>query len=305
MEYKDYYRILGVGKDASQDEIKKAYRKLALKYHPDKNQGNQASEEKFKEISEAYEVLGKPENRKKYDELGMNWKQYEQAGAYGYEGPYGGASSGKGARYASYDDFFGGSGGFSDFFEAFFGGGFRGAGQERRQTWASPGSDYEASVSITLQQAYYGTSAVLQLGDEKLRINIKPGARDGQVLRVRGKGGQGSGGGESGNLYLKIQVVPMDGFERKGNDLYVGHDIDLYTAVLGGKITIKTLEGAVSTTIPKGTQNGKTLRFKGKGMPVYSQPGIFGDLYVRLNVHIPTGLSEKETTLFQELKNLR
>ncbi len=301
MEYKDYYKILGVSKNATQDEIKKAYRKLALKYHPDKNQGNKTAEEKFKTISEAYEVIGKAENRKKYDELGANWKQYEKAGAQ--EG-FGSRHAG-GTHYANYDDLFGGSGGFSDFFEAFFGGGFGGSRSGRKTAWSSPGSDYEASLEITLQQAYIGTSATLQVGDEKLRINIKPGVKNGQILRVKGKGGKGAGGGKSGHLYLKVKISENKEFDRVGDDLHTQVDTDLYTAVLGGKQPVRTFDGTVNITLPKGTQNGKVMRLKGKGMPVYNQPGHFGDLYVKVNVVIPSNLNEKELELFQQLKETR
>lgn len=305
MEYKDYYKILGVSKNASQDEIKKAYRKMAVKYHPDKNQGDPRAEERFKEISEAYEVIGKPENRKKYDELGANWRQYEKAGAQGFQEGFGGREAGGGASYANYDDLFGGSGGFSDFFEAFFGGGFGRQSGGQRRTWSSPGSDYEASLEITLQQAYYGTSAMLQVGDDKLRINIKPGVKNGQILRVRGKGGKGTGGAESGHLYIKIKVSSDKDFERVGNDLHTQADVELYTAVLGGKQAVRTFDGTVNINIPKGTQNGKVLRLKGKGMPVYNKPGHSGDLYVKINVLIPTQLNEDEVELFRKLKDIR
>ncbi|MFO8129438.1 MAG: J domain-containing protein [Bacteroidales bacterium] len=308
MEYKDYYKILGVDKNATQDDIKKAYRKMAMKYHPDKNPGNSVAEEKFKEVSEAYEIIGKPENRKKYDELGANWKQYEQAGAYANQSGAGRARTGGFGQFMDYDDLFGGAGGFSDFFETFFGGdAFRSrqGGRSDQREWASPGQDYEARLDIDLNQAYFGTAAMFELNGQKIKINIKPGVRNGQILRVRGKGGAGAGGGKRGHLYIKVRVKPDRMFERKGNDLHTRMDVDLYTAILGGKSTLQTMDRTLSVTLPPETKNGHVFRIKGKGMPVYGKKDTYGDLYARVNILIPGNLSEKEKELFRKLKEIR
>lgn len=306
MDYKDYYKILGVSKQASQEEIKKAYRKLAVKYHPDKNQGDKQSEERFKEISEAYEVLRNPEKRKKYDQLGANWKQYQDAGNYGSgfgrERPEGRSFYYEG----NMGDFFGGGANdFSDFFNAFFGdfGGasshFGGRQQQRN------GNDLRAEVEISLSEAYSGTTRLVNVNGQKLRMNIKPGAYDGQELRMQGKGEKGIQGGPDGNLYLKLKIKPEKGYTIKGNDLYLKVNVDLYTAILGGKITLNTLAGKVNVPIPKGAQNESKLRLKGKGMPVYGKPGNAGDLYVQLHVVIPKNLSAEEISLFKKLKALQ
>lgn len=312
MEYKDYYKILGVSKTASQDEIKKAYRKLAVKYHPDKNAGNKEAEERFKEIAEAYEVLKDPEKRKKYDQLGANWKQFENAGpgAYGYSN-FGGQGGSTFYYEGDLGDIFG-SGGedFSDFFKSFFGGGFSSRGFDggrTRYSSARPrdGHDLRAEMEITLEEAFHGTSRILNVNGEKLRVKTKPGAYDGQELRIRGKGGHGVNGGNRGDIYVTIRVLPDPRYTVQGNDLILKADVDLYTAVLGGKIEIDTLSGKVSVPVPAGSQSGSKLRLRGKGMPVYGKPGQAGDLYVQLNVLIPKHLTEKETELFKQLRDLR
>ncbi len=313
MEYKDYYKILGVSKNATQDEIKKAYRKLALKYHPDKNPDNSQAEDRFKEVSEAFEVLKDPEKRKKYDQLGANWKQYEQAGA-GQQGGFDWSQFGGrgGKRTYQYEgdlgDIFGDAGsGFSDFFNAFFGqmGGMSGRRSDpfARQR-SMKGQDLRGDFEISLQEAFHGTSRVLNVNGEKLRITTKPGAYTGQELRIKGKGQPGRHQGERGDIYLKIKVTPHPHFQRKGDDLYTETRADLYTAVLGGKIQVNTLSGKVNVPVPAGTQSGSNLRLKGKGMPVYDKPGTYGDLYVKVNVVIPKNLSEEQKKLFEKLRKL-
>lgn len=310
MEYKDYYKTLGVDKKATQEEIKKAYRKLAVKYHPDKNQGDKVSEEKFKAISEANEVLSNAEKRKMYDELGSNWKQYQQAG---YK-PGGNTSyqrqSGPSGQYRTFEgdpsEFFGGNSGFSDFFESFFGGGqkstgFSGATNFDRFNANIPGSDLSGEISISLLEAYTGTERILDTGTEKIKVKIKPGAYDGLKLRVKGKGEKGRGG-QHGNLYLNIKIRPDNIYQRKGNDLYMEVPIDLFKALLGGKQQIRTLSGNVNITIPEGTQNGKQLRLKGKGMPVYGK-NLHGDLYATLAVKLPEKLNAEQKELAKKLKN--
>lgn len=301
MEYKDYYKILGVDKKASQDEIKKAYRKLAVQYHPDKNVGNKEAEEKFKLINEANEVLGDPEKRKKYDELGANWNKYQQPGADWSS--FGGGQGGRRQQYeGDFSDIFGSGSGFSDFFEAFFG---RGSGRRTQSESAYKGQDFQAETGITLEEAHHGTARVIQVDDEKLRITIKPGVEDGQLLRIKGKGGQGSNEKNRGDLYVRIKILPHTVFNRKGDDLYAKQNVDLYTAVLGGDIMVNTINGTIKVAIPSGTQNGKTIRIKGKGMPVNESNNNFGDLYLELHILVPTSLTDKEKQLYEQLKKLQ
>lgn len=307
MDYKDYYKILGVDKNASPKDIKKAYRKLAAKYHPDKNPDDKVAELKFKEINEANQVLSNPEKRKQYDTLGANWKAYQQ-GTYD---PYQGRGR-SGSRTYTFQgdpsDFFGQQGGdYSSFFEHFFGGGqFAGSGQRRqRKRRSHPGRDLEAIMEITLQEAYYGSSRVFELEGKKLRIKIKPGAYHEQKLKIKGKGLAGPSGGEKGDLYILLSLIPDPKFERIGVNLRCTVKVDLYTAVLGGKIDVPSITGAVKMTIPKGTNSGKTLRLKGKGMPQYDNPTKFGDMLVKVIVQMPTNLSAEEVALFKRLQVMR
>ena len=308
MEYRDYYKILNVGKTATADEIKKSYRKLAVKFHPDKNPDNKEAEEKFKEISEAYDVLSDPEKRKKYDTLGANWKQFDQARQHSGD-PFAGFGGG-GATY-TYDgdlnDLFGnmnqgdGSSGFSDFFEAFF---TRSRGGGKRQARQHRGNDLQTEMEITLEEAYNGTTRLLQLPNEKLRLTTKPGSYDGQLLRIRGKGQSGSTPDLNGDLLVKLKVLPHFAFRRDGDNLMLNQHIDLYTAILGGEIIIQTLNGKVKMKIEPGTQNGNVLRLRGKGMPVYGSENNYGDLLVNLIVEIPQNLNEEQKQLFEKLKTL-
>lgn len=313
MDYKDYYKILGVSKNATQDEIKKAYRKLAVKYHPDKTKGNKQAEEKFKEVGEAYAVLRDPEKRKKYDQLGANWQQYEKAGYGGEAGgfdfsQFGGGSRG-GRTYhfeGNMDEMFGGAGGgFSDFFNAFFGGGGgNSSGFSEQRQRPRKGQDLQAELEISLYEAYHGTTRILNVNGKKLRANIKPGSYNEQELRLKGRGGRGVAGGADGDIYIKIKIQPDNQYKLDGNNLTLKADIDLYTAVLGGKKELNTLAGKLNVPIPKGSQNGSKLRLKGKGMPIFGQPGKHGDLFVQLNVVIPKNLSQEEMNLFRKLKEL-
>lgn len=312
MEYKDYYKTLGVSQSASQDEIKKAYRKLAVKYHPDKNAGNKEAEEKFKEIGEAYEVLKDPEKRKKYDQLGANWNQYQNAdpgnGDFRYA-DFAGANPGGGSTFyyeGDLGDIFGRSDeGFSDFFKSFFGGmGSRSRSGFSRKQEAFNGNDIHAEMEITLAEAFSGTTRILNVDGEKLRVKTKAGAYSGQELRIKGKGGYGVNGGNRGDIYIKIKVLPDARYSLEGNDLTLKADIDLYTAVLGGKTEVDTLSGKLNVPVPAGSQNGSKLRLRGKGMPVYGKPGVAGDLYIQLNVVIPRNLGQEELNLFKKLSEL-
>ncbi len=315
MDYKDYYKILGVSKNASREEIKKAYRKKAVKYHPDKNPGDKNAEDRFKEAGEAYEVLYDPEKRKKYDQLGSNWKQYQHADAGGHDfSDFARANRGRGSYQFEGDlgDFFGGSGGgFSDFFHAFFGdmGGarqdFRGFKDFGSQPGAIKGNDMKTEAEISVEEAYHGTTRLLNVEGKKLKLNIKPGAYEGQELRIKGEGQPGPRGGEKGDIYIKIKIRPDSNYQIQGKDLYINTSVDLYTAVLGGKMEVNTPAGKLNLQIPESSQSGKKLRMKGKGMPAYNKTGDNGDLYVVLNVKIPENLSEKEKDLFRQLKKLR
>ena len=299
MDYKDYYKILGVDKKASQDEIKRAYRVLAVKYHPDKNPDNKAAEEQFKLANEANEVLGNPEKRKKYDELGENWQQYEKQGNQSGGNPFSGNQGGQYRYEANGNDPFGGQSDFSDFFEQFFSGGARN-GDGRTQN--RKGGDYETEMEITLEEAYQGTSRTIQVDNEKLRITTKPGSYNDQQLRIKNKGAKGNSEDNRGDLFVRIKVKNHPDFIRKGDNLYHIQTIDLYIAVLGGEVLINTLSGQVKIKISEGTQNGKSIRLKGKGMPIYDRKGIFGDFYLEIKVQIPDKLTDKQRELFEQLK---
>ncbi len=307
MEYKDYYKILGVDKKATQDEIKKAYRKLAVKYHPDKNPDDKKSEEKFKEANEANDVLSDPEKRKQYDELGENWKYYQQQDNQ----PGGGFDRSQwanaGQQYSGNfngEDIFGGAGGgdFSDFFGQFFSGG-AGGGQRGSRTFR--GQDYQASLEISLEDAFHGATKQISLNNQSLNLKIKPGITDGQTLRLKGKGAQSPNGGEPGDLLLTIQVAAAPHVERRGDDLYFDQPLDIFTATLGGKIPVRTMDKTINVNIPEGTNSGKTFRLKGLGMPVYGKEGARGDAYVRVNLEVPRHLTEEQRTLFTQLANLK
>jgi curved DNA-binding protein len=298
MDYKDYYKILGVEKTASQDDIKKAYRKLAVKYHPDKNQGNKSMEAKFKEIAEANEVLSDPQKRKQYDQLGSNWKQYQDSGFGEARGqrPRGGYT-----YQGDASEFFGG-GGFSDFFESFFGNGRRSQRTTDDFGFDSPESDLAGEVPISLEEAMHGTERIIDLQGEKIKVKIRAGAYDGLKLRVKGKGLKGQSG-KAGDLYLTVTVEKHPTFVRKENDVHMNARIDVFTALLGGKMEIAALSGKINITINEGTQNGKIVRVKGKGMPVYGKPDQSGDLYVKLVVKLPEKLTTEQRDLLRKVQS--
>ncbi|MBP7999713.1 MAG: J domain-containing protein [Chloroflexi bacterium] len=307
MEFKDYYKILGVDKTADQKTVKRAYRKLAQQYHPDKNPNNKASEEKFKEINEAYEVLGDAENRTRYDQLGQNYQQWRQTGDQpgGFDfSQWFAANQSRGGYQTSVnlDDLFGGEGGqFSDFFQAIFG---ERMGQQRS---GRRGRDMEHTIEITLEEAYHGTTRTLsQERGETFTAKIPQGAKTGTKVRLRGKGQAGQGA-EAGDLFLVVKVNPHPRFKREGDTLSLDLEVDVPTAVLGGKVPVATLAGTVNLTIPPGTSSGRTIRLAGRGMPHLQNPDEHDDLLVRVMIKVPTPtqLTEPERQLYEELARLR
>jgi curved DNA-binding protein len=295
-EFIDYYKVLGLNKTASDEDIKKAYRKLARKYHPDLNPNNAEAHKTFQQINEANEVLSDAEKRKKYDQYGENWKhadQYEQARKQQGGGQYYGGQQG------GFEGFGGDGGQFSDFFEQMFGGGQR----KTRSNIQYRGEDYNASLQMNLTDAYTTRQEVININDKKVRITIPAGVEDGQAIKLKGYGSPGINGGPAGDLYIKFVINNNTNFKRVGNDLYHTIDLELYTAVLGGELTIDTLSGKIKLKVASETQNGTKIRVKGKGFPVYKKEGQFGDMYVTYNVKIPTGLTDKEKDLFRQLAN--
>jgi curved DNA-binding protein len=297
MAFIDYYKILEINKNASEAEIKKAYRRLARKYHPDVNQNDPSAEKKFKEINEANEVLTHPENRKKYDAYGENWQQAEQYEKSKRQQQYSREQgSPKGER-------FGGTNDYSDFFESMFGGtSFR---QQRERNVSLKGQDFHSELHLNLQDAYTTHKRTLNVNGKNIRISIPAGLEDGQQIKIKGMGGEGKGGGPKGDLYLTFIIENNTSFKREKNNLFHSLNINLYTAVLGGEITANTFDGKVKLTIKPGTQNGTQVKLKGKGFPIYKKEGQFGDLFFNYQIQIPTHLNEKEKELFEKLSDLR
>jgi curved DNA-binding protein len=307
MNYKNYYSILGVGKEATADEIKKAYRKLAIKCHPDKTRGDKAANEKFMEINEANQVLGDPEKRKKYDQFGADWKNYEEAGARpgGFDwSKYANAGGRQKPRMGAdeFESMFTG-GDDIDLFEFLFG--ERSGRRQGRRSAACKGDDLSAETALSLEEAYHGSARLIKLDGQTIRVTIPPGIADGQVLRISGKGTAGRNGGSPGDIYLTVKIDPNSEFHRKGNDLYRNMPVELYTAMIGGKALVKTLKGAVKVDIPKETQNQKVLILRGLGMPIFNKKNAFGDLFVTINIQLPDHLTAEETDLFKKLAALR
>lgn len=296
MEFVDYYKLLGVDRNASVKDIKSAYRKLARKYHPDLNPNDKDAKKKFQEINEANEVLSDPEKRKKYDQYGKDWNyagQYEkQKQEQGQSGSRRSTRSGqKSSESGSFSD-------FSDFFESMFGerSGFESSSQVKFR-----GEDYTAELHLELKDAYQTHKQTLNVNGKKIRITVPAGIENGQTIRIAGHGGQGINGGPDGDLFITFSISNNPHFRRLGNDLYTTIDLDLYTAILGGEITIDTLGGRVKMKVNAETQNGIKVKLKGKGFPVYRSEGNFGDLFVTYSIKIPTGLTENQKSLFRKL----
>lgn len=301
MEFIDYYKILGLTKNASEADIKKAYRKLARKHHPDLNPNDKSAEQKFKQINEANEVLSDPAKRKKYDQYGKDWqhadsyeKARQQQGSQGYGNQRTYTSSGQGFDESQ----------FSDFFESMFGGGGFSSGG-RRQAAQFKGQDLNATLRLNLTDVLQDQKQTISVGDKKIRLTIPAGVEDGQTIKIRGYGGEGMNGGPKGDLYITFEILNNTRFKRLESDIYATENISLYTALLGGEITIETLSGKVKLNVKPETQNDTKVKLTGKGLPKYKKDGQFGDLYITYKVELPKNLSAKEKELFTELSKLR
>jgi DnaJ-class molecular chaperone len=327
MDFKDYYSTLGVSKTATEKELKQAFRKLARKHHPDVNPGDKSAEAKFKEINEAYEVLGDPDKRKKYDELGANWRAYENVPPGGPGAPGGpgfgwnvntGGQPGGGYRTMTEEEMremFGDGHPFSDFFQTFFGGGggfggdVRGGSGRGGRARARGGRDIEQELQLGLEDAYHGALRRLSMRlDGQVRsvdVRIPAGVGDGSRVRVSGEGEPGSGGGPAGDLYLRVRITPHQSFERKGQDLYRRVQIPLTTAVLGGEVEVQTITGkSLRLKVPAATQNGQVFRLRGHGMPIVGKAGEHGDLFATADVQVPRQLTPEQRAHFEALQKL-
>lgn len=307
MEYKDYYKVLGVDRKASEEDIKRAYRKLALQYHPDRNPGNKGAEDKFKDINEAYQVLSDTQKRARYDQLGESYTRWQQRGAPGgfnwddWTAQPGGVRVEYGGNIG---DLFGGAGDFSEFFRRIFGGmpDFGEAASRRGANRGTPRA-VEQGLTIGLAEAFNGTTRQIEVDHRRLEVKIPRGARTGTKVRVANA--VMTPNGQKSDLFLVIRVAEDPRFKRKDDDLYTDTDVDLYSAVLGGEVTVSTLSGEIVLTIPPGTQPGRTFRLAGRGMPKLNAPDSCGDLFVRVNVKLPSKLSNRQRELFQELARLQ
>jgi len=301
MDYIDYYKTLEITKSATEAEIKKAYRKLARKYHPDLNPNDKEAEKKFKEINEANEVLSNPENRKKYDKYGKDWPHADEFEKAGYN-----PNQQYSKQQQDNQDFSGFGGGdfsesdFSDFFNSMYG-----TGRSSRSQAKYRGQDFNAELQLDLASAYTTHKQNLTINSKNIRITIPAGVENGQIIKIPGHGGPGANGGPNGDLYITFLIENNSDFKREGNNLYAEVDLDLYTAILGGEINVNTFDGKVKIKVPAETQTGTKVKLKGKGFPVYKKENQFGDLYITYNVKTPTKLSQKEKELFQELSKIR
>jgi curved DNA-binding protein len=295
MAFIDYYKLLGVAKTATEKEIKTAYRKLARKYHPDLNPDNKEAELKFKEINEANEVLSNPENRKKYDKYGKDWQhgeEFENAQRHRQQ---------RSQHQSNQQDF--SNEDYSTFFESMFGGGGSSFNQSRSPKFK--GQDYNAELRLNLKDVYTSQQQVLTVNGKNIRLTIPAGVENGQVIKIKGNGGLGTNGGPNGDLYIKFIIDNQTQFKREGNDLYQNVDLDLYTAILGGDMTIDTFDSKVKLKIKPETLNESKVKLKGKGFPIYKNEGKFGDLILTFQIKTPTNLTEREIELFKELQKIR
>jgi len=303
MDYIDYYKTLEVSKTATEAEIKKAYRKLARKYHPDLNPNDKEAEKKFKEINEANEVLGNAENRKKYDKYGKDWQHADEFEKAGYnpnqQRTRQSSSDFSGGDFSDFGGDFSGSD-FSDFFNSMYGSARSGRTQSKYR-----GQDFNAELQLDLAAAYTTHKQNLTVNGKNIRITIPAGVENGQIIKIAGHGGPGANGGPNGDLYITFSIENNSDFKREGNNLYADVDLDLYTAILGGEIFVNTFDGKVKIKVPEETQPGTKVKLKGKGFPVYKKENQFGDLYITYKLKVPTKLSKKEKELFQELSKMR
>ncbi len=313
MEFQDYYEILGVPRTATEQEIRSAYRRLARQYHPDVNPGDPEAEERFKQIAEAYEVLSDPESRARYDQLGSRWRDYERAGAqqgqpFAWEDIFGAQQGGPRTGYRTFDeedlqDMFGDASPFSDFFGTYFGGPRR---ESRRAARPAAGREIETPIQVTLAEAYQGATRVISVPSpdgqtRRLEVRIPPGVRDGSRIRIAGQGGPGRAGGPPGDLYLVVTVLPDPRFERRGDDLYTEIRVPLTTMLLGGEARVPTPDGRqLSLSIPSVTQDGRTFRLRGQGMPQLNNPDRRGDLYAEAHALLPEQLTPRQRELIEE-----
>lgn len=294
MDFIDYYKILGIDKKATEKDIKKAYRKLARKYHPDLNPGDKTAEKKFKEINEANEVLSHVDNRKKYDKYGKDWEHAEQFEKAQKQQQYQRtAHQGHSTNYSEDD--------FSEFFGSMFGGGF---GGERGAT-KFRGQDFNAELHLDLKDVYTSHKRTLTVNGKNIRLTIPAGVKNGQIIKIKGHGGKGVNGGPNGDLQIKFSIANHTSFKRDKDNLYTSIDLDLYKALLGGEINVNTFTGKVKLKVKPETKNGTKVKLKGKGFPVYKKEGQFGDLYITFIIDTPTDLTDKEKKLFKELAKLR
>ncbi len=312
MEFIDYYKVLGLTKNASQDDIKKAYRKLARKLHPDLNPNDTSAQKKFQQINEANEVLSDPEKRKKYDQYGKDWQHAEEfekarqqqrnqgqqtSGGFGGGGFGGGGYSGGAGGFEGFE-----GGDFSDFFESMFGGA---AGRSSGRSTQFRGQDYSAELLLNLSEVYNSHKRTLTVNGKNIRLSIPAGVENGQTIRIKGHGGPGMNGGPKGDLLLTFNITNDTPFKREGANLYAEEDLDISTAALGGEITVNTFQGKAKLRVKPETQSGTSVKLKGKGFPKYKQEGQFGDLFITYKVQVPRNLSNREKELFEELKKLR
>lgn len=316
MEFIDYYKVLELDKNATKSDIKKAYRKLARKYHPDLNPNNAAAQKKFQQINEAHEVLIDPEKRKKYDQYGKDWQhaeefekqkaqqqQYQRQYSGGSRSGFGGAES-FGGGFGGAESFSGGGfegGDFSEFFESMFGG----AGGRHGGATRFRGQDYNAELHLNLSDVYKTQKQTITVNGKNIRLTIPAGVENGQTIKIKGYGGEGRNGGPAGDLFITFAINNNTEFKREGKDLYKDVELDIFTAALGGELTVDTFDGKAKLTVKPETQNGTTVKLKGKGFPVYKKEGHFGDLYITYKLKTPTNLTAREKELIRELQKLR